>query len=440
MRRLLLIGNGFDLAHSLPTSYIDFLFLCQKYAEINSIFEFEKRKIHDEVLRMYKCKYNKKYVNKIKDNSWINYFIRLLNEEACIGRKWIDFESEIKNVCNAYIRSLKDLKAQKIAITRFEEFMNEYDDFDVARMKKDLISLIDILDSYLIVVNEIEIKFYSPDIISFVPTDVISFNYTNTYDRIYGIRERIDFIHGKTKDTNNQSSIVLGFESYKDKKLDYDFAEFIKYYQMVNNDVSINILDNNNKNDFISMFYGHSLDVTDSDVIEEVIEKSVRVFILYHNAGHKSSIIKNLIKIYGHRKFREFCLGKNKRIYFVSQAELIEKDYQFTNSDMMAYSNIVSYRANANIFKSFMCNYRNYFNYGIFGNIQLFYATLRLFEKNEIDEKTFEFEINNILKHIEENYDNNYPVFMFNKEKLITELTDKIKNAKYWKNKERQSF
>ena len=39
MKRLLFIGNGFDLAHGLPTRYTDFLYVCQKY--IGKDFEYK---------------------------------------------------------------------------------------------------------------------------------------------------------------------------------------------------------------------------------------------------------------------------------------------------------------------------------------------------------------------------------------------------------------
>lgn len=49
MKRLLLIGNGFDLAHKLPTRYADFLYVIQKYIgkEIKEICDYRFKRIDD---------------------------------------------------------------------------------------------------------------------------------------------------------------------------------------------------------------------------------------------------------------------------------------------------------------------------------------------------------------------------------------------------------
>lgn len=42
MNKVLLVGNGFDLAHGLLTSYGDFLFLMQNWNEFKKIYKEEK--------------------------------------------------------------------------------------------------------------------------------------------------------------------------------------------------------------------------------------------------------------------------------------------------------------------------------------------------------------------------------------------------------------
>ena len=62
---ILIVGNGFDLAHGLPTAYADFL----------------KAKAFDE---------------KLRDNKWMKYFLSMKNDADGIGKTWIDFEGEIE--------------------------------------------------------------------------------------------------------------------------------------------------------------------------------------------------------------------------------------------------------------------------------------------------------------------------------------------------------
>lgn len=69
---ILIIGNGFDLAHKLPTSYIDFL----RYEDKN------------------------KHVN---GNKWLEYFIYRMNINNIIGNNWIDLEREIRDAVTSVI-------------------------------------------------------------------------------------------------------------------------------------------------------------------------------------------------------------------------------------------------------------------------------------------------------------------------------------------------
>ena len=138
---ILLIGNGFDLAHKLPTTYKDFLEFCEKarriytfddqatldeYIEMN-LQEWEMQEPIKEILRTAfdKRKCNRKYYGNraddlqvktpntalnemythIKDNVWLNYF---LNRYKKMGQNWIDFESEISRV----IQALEDVRFQ----------------------------------------------------------------------------------------------------------------------------------------------------------------------------------------------------------------------------------------------------------------------------------------------------------------------------------------
>lgn len=102
---ILVIGNGFDLAHELPTKYGDFLEMIQCFKSITNepnimrsggldniekpIYAFLDRFIFEE--NTLSAEFNK----LIEDNFWIEYFL----ENPMYRREnWIDFESEISKV------------------------------------------------------------------------------------------------------------------------------------------------------------------------------------------------------------------------------------------------------------------------------------------------------------------------------------------------------
>ena len=306
MNRYLILGNGFDLAHNLPTSYKDFLFVCAEYIELNHTIRVKNEnidKVKNGFIRKYKDDSNFKRL--VKNNFWLkNFFNKLEN----IGDNWIDFEIEIKNQCESLAKNINhtfiDLGSNKVSLNDLKESLRE---------------LIYILNRYLVIVNKIEIDECYLDVINFMPTHIINFNYTNTFSRAYKKLE-IDYIHGSI-DNQDNSTIVLGFEGMNDEKRDIEFGEFLKYIQMVQNDITIDCyaeMQKTNNNE--STFFGHSLDETDKDIIMKIIECSSRVNILYKDNDMKKSIIKNLIKIYGRKDFVTLTLSKDKKINFIEQS------------------------------------------------------------------------------------------------------------------------
>ena len=70
----LIIGNGFDLTHGLPTGYIDFLRYCQDYDKNSPVYSsFEL---------------NKEFDLFVEHNIWLKYFLSVATdlEDA---RTWI---------------------------------------------------------------------------------------------------------------------------------------------------------------------------------------------------------------------------------------------------------------------------------------------------------------------------------------------------------------
>ena len=107
--KILIIGNGFDLAHDLPTKYYDFLKVCKASKAYRVFWDEKNPELFPEDINenpegeqsLYAfCQYvgADKYDvfrNIVKDSFWINHFIE---REKQMGDTWGGFEEEIRRV------------------------------------------------------------------------------------------------------------------------------------------------------------------------------------------------------------------------------------------------------------------------------------------------------------------------------------------------------
>lgn len=386
-RKILLIGNGFDLAHGLPTSYKDFLDFCKMVRELYTYpiidNEYNQKKLIDwntdktiksKLLECYEnrkncfedkittqCKELDELYDCIKENVWINYF---LEREKSIGENWIDFESEISNVVQAietlkgYIErdedvlKIKDTKQKtiiyflKIAKKSLQDVFNlkRIDGF-IEDISIELDKLIRSLEIYICeFVNEIDIIKENDDIKTITPDYVLSFNYSNTYERIYGQSKEVtyDYIHGKADIENNVDTcnLVLGIDEYleDDKNDKLEFIAFKKFYQRIYKSTDstymkwveqIKKYPEVNHNLFI---FGHSLDKTDRDILKLLIcndNVTTKIYYYRKNKNDKKELgklIKNLVRIMGQDELISRTMGEHKTIEFIPQTVFVAKN------------------------------------------------------------------------------------------------------------------
>lgn len=386
-KKILLIGNGFDLAHGLPTSYKDFLDFCKMVRELYTYpiidNEYNQKKLIDwntdktiksKLLECYEnrkncfedkittqCKELDELYDCIKENVWINYF---LEREKYIGENWIDFESEISNVVQAietlksYIErdedvlKIKDTKQQtiiyflKIAKKSLQDVFNlkRIDSF-IEDISIELDKLIRSLEIYICeFVNEIDIIKENDDIKTITPDYVLSFNYSNTYERIYGQSKEVtyDYIHGKADIKNNVDTcnLVLGIDEYleDDKNDKLEFIAFKKFYQRIYKSTDstymkwveqIKKYPEVNHNLFI---FGHSLDKTDRDILKLLIcndNVTTKIYYYRKNKNDKKELgklIKNLVRIMGQDELISRTMGEHKTIEFIPQTVFVAKN------------------------------------------------------------------------------------------------------------------
>lgn len=102
--KILVLGNGFDLDHNLPTNYMDFLNFCNYVLDMDNpnspmIKKLKPKQIrYAEVLKTCEPVKNT-FVAFLKNNHLLSYFNA---KTATKGENWIDFEREIKSIVNEF--------------------------------------------------------------------------------------------------------------------------------------------------------------------------------------------------------------------------------------------------------------------------------------------------------------------------------------------------
>lgn len=427
---ILVIGNGFDLAHKLPTGYPDFLAFCRVIKEVyntdrNENFDklwekldikvkynenglkmlfsqlysssvTEKNEVQENVVRTHTI-YDQFYDN-IVTNLWIDYF---LQNSMYQKENWIDFEGEMAKVIRqldddlfAENRQKREMSDNIIKLSNV--FLNEYysaytlpiQSINICTtgtceaityneikdcLYNDLNRLTRALEIYLTeYVEKIDCKLISPDIKNAIVTvvgnesqnrsaiisKVICFNYTDTYEKIYSINNEhekyIDYIHGKAEIDNNyiSNNMVLGIDEYlRDERKDKDveFIEFKKFYQRIYKETGCKYKDwvdeikesgkrisEKLRGEFPTQIpykkftekhrvfiFGHSLDVTDGDILRDLIlNDNVYTTIYYLNKDVYGQQIANLVKVIGVDELIRRTGGSTKTIEFKQQQDM----------------------------------------------------------------------------------------------------------------------
>lgn len=384
--QILILGNGFDIEHKLPTQYKDFLGFIREYMDLYKTekIELSLEEVRDDAKREFfksiiigdKKEIGKRLFDSVKDNKWIEYF---LNNQTYIKENWIDFESEISKIVvllekakDAYEKEALFLTEQIEPSNAMRVFYKEmYPDKEnrvtgisgivFPNTKKmllnDLNRMIKALEIYLAeFVGEITIKHYNRNIADLNPTHIISFNYTNTYEKVYdnGCRNICyDFIHGKARKENlEESNIVLGIDEYFDEDArakNVEYIEFQKYYQRMQKKTKCSykewtdkIMDECKDNKKVPLYiFGHSLDITDKDILcEFLLNENIETTIFYYNQNAYERGLANLVKLLGANELLKRMYGKGKSITFIQQdkSTVIENsEFDVKNDTMRLY-------------------------------------------------------------------------------------------------------
>jgi hypothetical protein len=291
MNRLIIIGNGFDLAHGLKTSYCDFIdWIFEEKSKPENSIENNLFKINfDKFNALYnvedfKCEghlskwifMNPTYfgVNRKEIITYPNTFFRKLVDTQKLNN-WVDIENE-------YYNSLLDTLNKDDSTELVKKLNNEFEE------------LKNLLQEYLSTLND-KVESLSYDRYFEIPLKnetveriiVLNFNYTNSLKSYFEwlhnfiIHNRLIQIniHGNLKSFNNP--IVFGYGD--EKHPDYDnilnnpdfnnsFLENVKHYnylQRKNYDSLLSYLDHK---EFDVQIFGHSCGNSDRTLLNEIFE------------------------------------------------------------------------------------------------------------------------------------------------------------------------
>lgn len=342
MNRIILIGNGFDLAHGMKTSYGDFMdwFWMHKATEIqNRIHKYEYFQLtniggdeNNIKLDFTNCKNYSDIINVIKSQrvaiNFKNKFLEQITEKQYI-QNWVDIENE-------YYQLLKDIMTEK------EKF------YSISELNSDFEKIKNELEKYLTeeqnkfdrtrhedLIISISHKIYS----SFQPRDfvqqamdsisqtnypqeilLLNFNYTRTeifYQNYYYKNPKtytnIIHIHGSLS-LNDKNPIIFGYgdeldEEYKkiENLNNNEYLENIKSIKYLETDNYKRLLEIVNSDEYQIFIFGHSCGNSDRTLLNTLFEHencvSIKPFYYLKKDGtdNYSDMVRNISRNFNNK-------------------------------------------------------------------------------------------------------------------------------------------
>ena len=400
---MLIVGNGFDLAHGRPTRYEDFLRFLEAIQRTRDVFEeresflqwideqafpdpkkeyillaYESRKLNGMAEANNENLLIQEIYNHLDKNVWYIYFRWILANNFAKGKNWVDFESEIREIIEFLDHQISDLYDslppapsifpdctrkveffwQQLDFTEYNlrnhrsaSYHNTYFDL-IEKTYQDLEKLIRCLEIYLDdCVAKIPVTRYSPDIKELECDSILSFNYTTIPMNQYPLLANTHYIHGRalagrsTADNN----MVLGVNEYwEDSEKDFrtNFNLYKKFVQRIIKETGIGYKSAlnqmvseyrdseeyyNQRKDYFKLKYnhvyifGHSLDVTDGDILREtILTPGVITTVFYRNKQQQANQVANLSKVLGQDELLRCTFSTEPTIIFRKQAEMVK--------------------------------------------------------------------------------------------------------------------
>ncbi|MDO4886758.1 AbiH family protein [Streptococcus sp.] len=369
VENILILGNGFDLAMGRKTSYGDFLrFLNSISVQSSNSEEFFDTNIIDGLIQEKKIEKDD-YFSKISKNLFLNY---IYENKKKLGKKWSSIELVISDIAeaiaffkkngikNAYIENESNYTAliyikkyldvfvpgylQLLAIIGSQEVMDKCNEKCIQALN----DLTDYLEFYLTYLDKLDFDSDSDSEQRIVKQDssldaieglqnakVLTFNYTDTANRLFGIsEENTHFIHGRidfARDKKSINTMVFGIEDKEDKteNINPDLISYQKFYQRIIKETGSDYRkffekpkdSGKSVDDMNIIVFGHSVDPLDKEIFEKCFELAeerggkYKFIFNYYDEKAKREIVKNLTIIL--EKERMISLTAEQKVAFV---------------------------------------------------------------------------------------------------------------------------
>lgn len=324
---ILILGNGFDLAHGLKTKYCDFLNYCRN---------------------------DDKYKDFCSSNLWMKHFLN----KTIIGNNWIDLENEIFNVIVKlstlpYFRNNVSYEKDKETLFLISKYYLDFNFDEVGKYFRKQESLFH-NDCYYVKIKDF-IPFLFNQLRDFVKefenyltaeqekvinepkyslrlnqncVSLLNFNYTDTCEQLYkikfdsnncGIKTKAVYVHGKVN-AKDCCNLVLGTHSFNNEQIPVGFNIFKKHnqrhkYNTIEEYQSLLHIIKNPKDNtkFVFHVIGHSLDKSDAVILKHIFlaNKNAIINIYYHDEISQEKLINNITEIIG----EDEVMAKVRMIY-----------------------------------------------------------------------------------------------------------------------------
>jgi hypothetical protein len=356
MNRIILIGNGFDLAHGLETSYkhfIDSLWENEKKileAPINGDKDY--RFIYGDNILIYKTNYDKNTLQEQMEKSeyygynffktkssglkeisfgnrdysidvyYKNDFLVKLSDNALTN--WVDIEDFYYQCLIKEYKNIKNVTKLNREFSEVKSLFIEY----LPYHERSITRKPDLAERYIFepliaedFINPINI---SQDIGKII---FINFNYTQTLNHYnYGRKIPIEIIHIHGEILNSRNPIIFGYgneheDNYNllEKENKKELLDNIKSFWYSKNDNYKNIIRHINSSEYQIYIFGLSCGQSDGTLLNRLFEhencKSIKIF-YYNNPAGTNNYIDTYINMSRHfknkEKMREIIVSEEK--------------------------------------------------------------------------------------------------------------------------------
>lgn len=329
MNQIIIIGNGFDLAHDLKTSYSDFLLWYFNQA----VTIFDQKNIYEDELISIKIKFSRRWKVEIPYNNLSdvfeylrrdehifiyksNFFRKIINQN--VKYNWVDIEIEYYQ---ALVRQYKNVELTNVSDREIETLKTKL---------KEINQSLEVISSFLIKylttitldtsnkISEIQghFKIIENEVIRNKGSIlIINFNYTSVIDLYLQHSARSDLykkidIHGSISDESNP--IIFGYgdemEPNFQKLENFNDNDILKHMKSISYFKTLNystISDFLKYDDFTVHIMGHSCGLSDRLLLNRIFEhdKCRIINIFYHQKNENENDYSNkTIEIFRHFK------------------------------------------------------------------------------------------------------------------------------------------